>query len=615
MKKQKNENLNKQYSTWNNFLYVLSKVAHKQKKLIFLLGIQAIISSILVFALPFISKIIIDAVTKKTSVEILLVIIISMFFLQAIFTVIEGYVSLQVWWKIIHARMNFIPLRIKKFISMNYQNLENPEIRDLARKANVATDGNADGIEGLLRSTQTICIDVVKIIISVTLISFLNPIIAIIMFVLAYLGFFITNKTRKSDKIKTWDALVPFWRKRDYIQNVAKDFTYAKDIRIFQLQNSIAEKEKNISNDIHKKMVESNNRWIISSTLIHLILFIYELVLYAWLIYLVINKNLGIGNFSLYLVTIRTFFTTISSFLDAISKMKKQSSEINDFRTFVELADDDNTEEPMPVPIKNEYVICLEDVSFRYPNQERYALRNINLTINASDRLAIVGLNGSGKTTLIKLICRLYDVTEGRILLNNVDIRKYRRNEYYKLFAPIFQNIEMFAFPLAENVSMKTPKKTKKDKAIKTLERSGFGDKLNRLPKGVDSQVLKVLHEDGIDLSGGERQKVAIARALYKDAPIVILDEPTSALDPIAEKTFYEGFNDIIGSKSAIYISHRLSSTRFCDRIVLLSGGKITEIGTHEELIGLNGEYSDLFNMQAKYYQDESANQTERAGG
>jgi len=284
--------------------------------------------------------------------------------------------------------------------------------------------------------------------------------------------------------------------------------------------------------------------------------------------------------------------------------------QVDDFRSFLEIKEEGN--DLLPLPDREKYTFTFRNVSYRYHGAEGYALKNLNLTFDAGERLAVVGLNGAGKTTFIKLLLRLYDVTEGEILLNGINIKRFKREEYYRLFAPVFQNVEIFAFPFSENVSMKTPENTDKELAKECLIKAGMEEKVNGLLKGVDTQLLKVLHEDGVDLSGGEKQKLALARALYKDAPVIILDEPTAAFDALAEYNLYKSFNELIGDKSAIYISHRLSSTRFCDHIAMFKEGEIVEYGSHEELLLKKGAYAEMFEIQAQYYKDKEA--SENAG-
>ena len=286
--------------------------------------------------------------------------------------------------------------------------------------------------------------------------------------------------------------------------------------------------------------------------------------------------------------------------------------EVDDLRSFLEL-ENDGPEDPLPVPETDEIEICFKDVSYKYHESDKYAVEHLNLTLHPGERLAVVGLNGAGKTTMIKLLLRLYEPTEGSITLNGTDIRRFKREDYYRLFSPVFQNVEVFATSLTENISLLPADETDRGKAKDCLCRAGLEEKLASLPKGLDSEVLKVVSEEGIDLSGGEKQKLALARALYKGAPVVVLDEPTAALDALAEKQLYERFDGMIGKKSAVYISHRLASTRFCDRIAMFKDGKMCEYGTHEELMELHGEYAHMFEVQAQYYRDHPAGEGEPA--
>lgn len=247
------------------------------------------------------------------------------------------------------------------------------------------------------------------------------------------------------------------------------------------------------------------------------------------------------------------------------------------------------------------YEIEFRDVSFRYPGAEDYALRHVSMKFRVGERLAVVGENGSGKTTFIKLLCRLYDPTEGAILLNGIDIRKYDYDEYIALFSVVFQDFQLLSFSLGQNVAAAVQYNPERAKAC--LQKAGFGDRLAQLPDGLETKLYKDFDEKGVQISGGEAQKIALARALYKDAPFVVLDEPTAALDPIAEMEVYEKFNEIVGDRTAVYISHRLSSCRFCDSIAVFDRGSIIQRGTHETLVrDAGGKYAALWNAQAQYY-------------
>ena len=249
----------------------------------------------------------------------------------------------------------------------------------------------------------------------------------------------------------------------------------------------------------------------------------------------------------------------------------------------------------------NEYYIEFRNVSFKYPRTENYVLRNVNLKFKIGEKLAVVGMNGSGKTTFIKLLCRLYDPTEGEILLNNVDIRKYDYKEYMSIFSVVFQDFKLFSFGLGQNVSASFH--YNEELAKKCLEKAGFYGRLQSMKKGLETSIYKDLDEEGVEISSGEAQKIALARALYKNAPFIILDEPTAALDPIAEYEVYSKFNEIVQDKTAIYISHRLSSCRFCDVIAVFDGGQIVQRGVHDRLLqDTHGKYYELWNAQAQYY-------------
>ncbi len=253
----------------------------------------------------------------------------------------------------------------------------------------------------------------------------------------------------------------------------------------------------------------------------------------------------------------------------------------------------------------NEYEIEFCNVSFRYPGNSEYALRNFSLKMRIGEKMALVGKNGSGKTTMIKLLCRLYDPTEGEIRLNGVDVRKYDYREYMELFSVVFHDFSMFDFSVAENVAVSS--EYDEDRVRDCLERAGFGERLETLEQGVVTYVGEQ-YDDGVKMSGGEKQKIAIARALYRDSPFILLDEPTAALDPIAEYEIYSAFNEMVGTKTAVYISHRLSSCRFCEDIVVFDGGEIVQRGSHEKLMeDKDGLYHQMWTAQAQYYRKEEA--------
>ena len=336
---------------------------------------------------------------------------------------------------------------------------------------------------------------------------------------------------------------------------------------------------------------------------------IKNVLLYSVLIYMIMFRGMSISNFVLYIGLVAAFSTAMTDLFCNLVWMNMNRMQLDDFRTFMDWTEEIPDYQKGEGTIKNikleKYEFKFENVSFKYPGHDKFILKNLNLTIEAGSKLAIVGINGAGKTTLTKLLMRLYEPTEGRILLNGVDIKQFDRESYFNIFAPVFQNIEIFAFPVWQNISMKPENETDRNKVMETLKRSDLEEKINKYENKIDTTLLRIIDPKGVDFSGGERQRLAMARALYSDREVLVLDEPTAALDALAEDKMYQEFNEMVKGKTAIFISHRLSSTRFCDKIVMFEDGKIIEEGTHDELMKTGGKYSDMFQIQAQYYKSE----------
>lgn len=317
---------------------------------------------------------------------------------------------------------------------------------------------------------------------------------------------------------------------------------------------------------------------------------------------------LGIGNILKYAQGIIRLTDAISGILNTVSFVRARNECLEVLFEYLDLPNKmEQGDGKIQPDERGGYTFEFRNVSFKYPNTERYALENINLTFRSGDRMAVVGMNGSGKTTLIKLLCRLYDPTEGEILLNGVNIRTLSYQDYLEVFSVVFQDFGLFALTLGQNVTMReSPDVKQRERAEECLRLAGFGDRLDTFLDGLDTYLYRKYDENGIEISGGEAQKIALARALYKSSPMLILDEPTAALDPVAEFEIYSQFDQIVGDRTAIFISHRLSSCRFCHDIAVFHDGHLIQRGSHEELMAdTNGKYYELWVAQAQYYMDK----------
>ena len=376
-----------------------------------------------------------------------------------------------------------------------------------------------------------------------------------------------------------------------------------------KMQDFIEQTWKDINTVYYAACKKNHRKWVMCEAKMSFLRLFQNLLLYVVLIYMVLNKGMSISDFVLYIGLVASFSTAMTDMFCNMVWMNMNRMELDDFRTFMDWNEDKPDIEKGQGVSKNiglkQFEFKFENVSFKYPGHEKYVLKNINLTIEAGSKLAVVGINGAGKTTLTKLLMRLYEPTEGRILLNGVDVKKYDRDTYFKIFAPVFQNIEIFAFPVWQNISMKPENETDKNRTMEALEKSGLDEKINKYENKIDTMLLRIFDPNGVDLSGGERQRLAMARALYQNREVLVLDEPTAALDALAEDRMYQEFNQMVKGKTAIFISHRLSSTRFCDKIVMFEDGRIIEEGTHEQLINANGKYRNMFQVQAQYYKDK----------
>ena len=483
-------------------------------------------------------------------------------------------------------------------MNLDFQLTENKETLDQLEKAKTGMNWYSGGAYGIAEQIFGMIGNIIKVVGFVAVIATKAPILLLVMLVYVVLQGFITSIKNKVE-IKAYKELSKVNRLFGYFGWNIVDINYGKDIRLYDASEMMVDCWKDNTEKSNKHWKWQADKTYIYNILTEIISALRSIFAYFYVGLLAIRGVISIGAFTQLVAAEGSLDMTLGGFVGNLLEIVKKCNYAYEYVVFMELP------EAMPKGNmhieKKTHVIEFKDVSFTYPGTDKKVLDKVNLKIEEGEHLALVGRNGAGKTTLIKLLCRLYDPTEGQILMDGKDIKEYDYKEYMRQFAPVFQDFKLFALSIKDNIDFGADTD---DSKIKELTKAvGLDEMLGKLEKGLETNIYKSFDESGIEPSGGEQQKMAIARALYKDAPVIILDEPTSALDPIAEYEIYKDFNKLVGNRTAFYISHRLSSCKFCDHIAVFSEGTIKEYGDHDKLVNIpGGIYSEMFSAQAKYY-------------
>ena len=593
------------YNMWQNTGFMLKTAWEICRSVPFLVVILAAVTAGKTTAEMLIAPVLLGQVEEKVPLWELVWSIVGFSALLFLLSGLCAYLTDNSLFGRITVRLNLLRRIDTKVAETSYPNTLDNDFINSEDKALHSCSSNSQATESIWRTWTDILTNVIGFIVYLLLLSGLNPWLMVIVVVTAVAGYFV-NKRINGWGYRHREEEAAYIEKMDYVNRVATKRTYAKDIRIFGLRDWL-EDVWDRTLGLYRSFIARREGIYLWSNVVDLVLtFMRNGIAYAYLIWLALEQGLPASEFLLYFNTVSGFTQWITGILEKFSVLHTQSLDISAVREFLEWPEpfkfDDG--EPLDADPGKSYEIRLEDVSYRYPYGDEDILSHISLTIHPGEKLAVVGLNGAGKTTLVRLVCGFLDPTHGRVLLNGEDIRKYDRRDYYALFSAVFQDFSILEASVAQNVAQRV-NGIDEARVWECLDKAGMTRTVQELPSGLETPVGRQVYEDGVELSGGQTQRLMLARALYKNAPVILLDEPTAALDPIAENDIYMKYSEMTHGRTSLFISHRLASTRFCDRILFMEHGKIAEEGTHASLMALDGGYAHLFQVQSRYYQDK----------
>lgn len=601
-----NEKRPGKYGVFSNIGFMLKQARTFAPSVIVLAILMAILTVGLQTSQLLFTPAILQAIEDRISLENILFLILQFTIILLTINALRAYIKENTMYGRIEVRTQVITRVAGKQGSTSYPNIYKSDFQKLKDRAGEAIASNAAPGEAIWETLSKIIESLLGTIVYLILMSRIDSWI-ILLTIGTTIASFLFSKNINEWGYRHRDQVADLSKEMHYIMNRSSNHIDAKDIRIFNMKawlNELHEKAFRLYRDFKYK----EQRKYLGADLIDLLLSLLRNgIAYIYLINLVISQGLGPATFVLLFTAINGLTEWISSLLKDITKLYKESLEISAVREFIDYEEPFKYDQGLSLdPDPNgDYEIQLRNVSFIYPGAKEASLKNINLTIHPGEKLAVVGLNGAGKTTLVKLITGLYDPSQGEVLLNGKPIKDYNRYDIYNHFSAVFQQFSLIAGSIYENIGQANEEDMDLNLADSVIDKAGISEKVESLAKAGHTKLVKDVYEDAVELSGGELQRLMLARALYKNAPILVLDEPTAALDPIAENEIYMHYNEMTQGRTSIFISHRLASTRFCHRIIFIDQGQISEQGSHDELVKKNQSYANLFQVQSRYYKEE----------
>lgn len=596
------EHTKPKYSIVQNIIFMSALAWKRRKRVLLFCLLTAILEVLLNLTQLYLTPQVLACVEQHRSMGVLLLTIGG--FTAALFCIngLRTYIGQNTMFARIDVRTAIIGLVGEKCNTTSYPNTLDGNFIKLREKAHFSCEGNDQPTEHIWQTLTMLLKNILGLVAYLLILSQINIWLLLVIMATCVLSFLVSRYSTN------WvyahrEEEETYYQKKSYLRGKAESITLAKDIRIFGLQGWLNEILEQI-HDLYLDFTLRCERMEVLADVVEIILTVARNgIAYGYLIHMALNHGLTVSEFLLYFTAVTTLTGWAMGILQEMSTLRKESMDISLLREFLEYPEPFLFEGGAEIPEAEHYELSLSHVSFRYPGANSDTIHDLSLTVHPGEKLAIVGLNGAGKTTLVKLLCGLLGPTEGQVLLNGQDIRGLNRRRYYDLFSAVFQEFSLLDVTLAEEIAQKSDH-IDYDKIADCVEKAGLTSAVEALPKGLKTHVGREVYLDGALFSGGQTQRLMLARALYKDGPILLLDEPTSALDPIAENDIYQKYSEMTRGKTALFISHRLASTRFCDRIIFVADGGIKEEGTHDGLLALGGQYAALFEIQSRYYQE-----------
>ena len=525
-----------------------------------------------------------------------------------LFAAAKEYFDLNKLFGRVTVRIKLIEAIAEKMAQTSYENLLDTAFLQRKERASSACGDNQSPAESIWLTWTNILANLLGFAVYLALLSSLSPLLILVVIATTAAGYFVSRKVNQFGYLHREEEAA-YTAEMRYVKRTVTSRAFAKDIRIFGLKPWLMEVWQKSFQLYESFLRRREKHYFLTNLADFLLSLLRNGISYAYLLHLTLTEGLSASTFLLYFTAASGFTQWITGILEQFTTLSKASLEISVVREFLEWPEGFQLTggDPIPDAVNGTYELQLEYVTYRYPGAAEDTIHDLSLTLHRGEKVALVGLNGAGKTTLVKLLCGFLDPTQGTVRLNGVDIRKLNRRAYYKLFSAVFQEFSLLEATVAENVAQQV-EGIDEEKVWQCLEKAGLSDAVRALPQGLKTHLGRSIYDDGTELSGGQTQRLMLSRALYRDGAVLVLDEPTAALDPITESEIYLKYSEMTQGKTSLFISHRLASTRFCDRIILLENGSIAEEGSHEALLQAGGSYAKLFSVQRRYYEEGGDN-------